>query len=81
MGEEEKTKDAIRFFRMIPTLALWKKQRPHEYASLQLPGSLLAEAWVRLGEFYFSNNQRQQAKIAYSKVIAFPSSKVFDKAL
>lgn len=80
-GEEENTKEALAYFAKIPELAELKKQSPEVYKSLKVPNNLVAEAWVRLGEFYFRSNQRQNAKQAYLNVLKYPKIKIFDKAL
>lgn len=80
-GEEENTNEALAYFRKIPELAELKKQDPATYKSLSVPNNLVAEAWVRLGEFYFRTNQRQNAKQAYLNVLKYPKIKIFDKAL
>lgn len=47
------------------------------------PGSkLLPEVYTRLGELYFDDPDKQDLAIdAYAKVLAFPQSRMFDKAL
>lgn len=80
-GEEENTKEALVHFAKIPELDDLKKKNPAEYAALEIPTNLVAEAWVRLGEFYFRENRRQEAKDAYQRVLAYPKLEIYDKAL
>lgn len=69
-GEEGKDQEAIRNFAIIPTLT---NPRPTK--------KLIAEAWVRLGEFYFRTGKRDKAKAAYQKVLNYPKLAIYDKAL
>ena len=39
------------------------------------------ESWARIGEFYFDNNELDNAIAAYLKVLDFPDSVFYDKAL
>lgn len=80
-GEEENSKEALLYFAKIPELDELKKKEPEEYAALNIPTNLVAEAWVRLGEFYFRENRRQEAKQAYLKVLSYPKLEIYDKAL
>jgi cellulose synthase operon protein C len=41
----------------------------------------LPEAWTRVGEFHFDNSELEGAIAAYQRVLAFPDSAYFDKAL
>jgi len=43
---------------------------------------LLPEVWTRMGESYFGDpNKLDQAIVAYSKVLDYPDSRMYDKAL
>lgn len=39
------------------------------------------ETWTRIGEYYFDHNKLPEAIAAYSRVLAFPDSAYYDKAL
>ena len=46
------------------------------------PGSpFLPEAWMRLGELHFDAAEHDAARAAYARVLAFPESPFYDKAL
>jgi TolA-binding protein len=39
------------------------------------------EAWIRIGEFYFDDNDLDNARAAYAEAMKFPDSRFYDKAL
>lgn len=41
----------------------------------------IPEAWIRIGEYHFDNNELNLAKVAYSESLKFKKSKYYDKAL
>ncbi len=65
--EEDKEEEAVKYFKIIT------ERFPKDH--------LVTEAWIRLGQYYFSSEQRQKAKAAYSKVLEHPNHPMFDKAL
>jgi TolA-binding protein len=80
-GEEDLHKEAITYFQKIPELLQQKQQNPDAYKHVQITEHLAAEAWIRLGEFYFMDNERERAKQAYSQVLKYPKHPNYDKAL